>query len=147
MDAYDAGTLQFPAFFANAQALNICEVESILRGPYSRSQTAQEGSHLSRAYKHALKFSRIRDVQALQQLRIALEDWEPPSSLGAIVTSEDSKLNPFEVAQLVNLMPVDVDETKALIPSLGRFTNSDVLSALEILGQYSKLGGSDIMVL
>ena len=136
----DAASLKFVDFWKTAQHLNICEVESVLRGPFARMNA--EGKlhpHLDKAYRHTLKFSRVRDVQALQQLRVALEDWEPPSSIGSLITDESLRLAPFEVAQLVNLMPADSEEAKALLPSLDRFQASDVLSVLEILGNYSKL--------
>ena len=144
----DAGTLKFANFWKNAQSLNICEVESVLRGPFARMNS--EGrtiGHLDKAYRHSLRFSRIRDVQALQQLRVALEDWEPPSSIGALVDTAELRLAPFEVAQFVNLVPADPDEAKALMPSLDRFSNSDILSVLEIIGQYSKLQVSEALVL
>ena len=147
----DAARLQFSAEWQNAQCLNISEVESVLRGPFARMTTEGKISqHLDRAYRHALKFSRIRDLQQLQQLRVSLEDWEPPSALGALAQDADSvRLVPFEVSQLVNLMPTDADEAKGLIPSLSRFQNSDVMAALEILGNYSKLqmGGGNSLAL
>ena len=137
----DAATLQFSEIWKNAQGLNISEVESVLRGPFTRMTTEGKISqHLDRAYRHALKFSRIRDIQQLQQLRVNLEDLEPPSALGALAQDVDSvRLAPFEVSQLVNLMPTDADEAKSLMPSLTRFQNSDVMAALEILWNFSKL--------
>ena len=138
-DDFDAAALRFGDLWKTAQHLNICEVESVLRAPFSRMQPSNPQPHLDRAYRHALRFSRIRDVQALQQLRVALEDWEPPSSLGSLVTDESMRLVPFEVAQLVNLMPADAEEAKAVLPSLERFPAGDVLSLLEIMGSYAKL--------
>ena len=139
MDEQDAATLRFSEFWRGAQHLNICEVESVLRGPFAR-MTAEKKflPHLDRAYRHAFRFSKIRDVQALQQLRVALEDWEPPSSQGAALLDSD-RLAPFEVAQLVNLFPESPEIAKALLPSLDRFQNADINSILEILGQFANL--------
>jgi DNA-directed RNA polymerase subunit F len=150
-DKEDAATLQFSDFWATASSMNISEVESVLKGPYQRM--ANEGKishHLQRAYLHALKFSRIRDVQQLQQLRVNLEDWEAPSAMGALQdNAKQTRLDAFEISQIVNLMPTDADEAKALMPSLCRFQNSDVMAILEILGSYSKiqLGGNNAIAL
>jgi len=140
-DKEDAATLQFPDFWQAAQSLNISEVESVLRGPFTRMTTEGKiSAHLDKAYRHSLKFSRIRDLQQLQQLRVNLEDWEAPSAMGALQDSGKlMRLAPFEVSQFVNLMPTDAEEAKALMPSLSRFQTSDVMAILEILGSYSKI--------
>ena len=147
----DAATLQFSEFWQNAQSLNVSEVESVLRGPFTRmTSEGKISQHLDKSYRHALKFSRIRDLQQLQQLRVNLEDWEPPSSLGALAQDPHSvRLAPFEVSQLVNLMPADADEAKALMPSVGRFQTSDIMAVLEILGNFSRvqIGGNNAVAL
>ena len=150
-DTEDAATLKFSDFWKNAQSLNISEVESVLRGPFARmTNDGKISQHLDRAYRHSLRFSKIRDLQQLQQLRVNLEDWEPPSALGALAQDADSvRLAPFEVSQMVNLMPTDAEEAKTLMPSLARFQNSDIMSALEILGNFSRLqmGGGNAVAM
>ena len=146
MDEQDAGGLRFSEFWRGAQHLNICEVESVLRGPFARMNAEKSARlpHLDRAYRHAFRFSKIRDVQALQQLRVALEDWEPPSSQGQTVVADMDRLAPFEVAQLVNLFPESPEIAKALLPSLDRFQNADINSILEFLGQFANLQPTSI---
>ncbi len=131
-DTQDAGLLKFDLIWKTAQCLNICEVEQLLRGP-ALQQSSQKGQ-LESAFKHARRFARLRDSQSLQELRITLEEWEAQSAVG------DNRLSPFEVAQLVNLVPSDVDEAKALIPSLDRFSPVDIGYVLETIQSFMKTG-------
>lgn len=140
-DQQDSAKLQFEGVWKTAQCLNICEVEQLLRGPFLQAEAAGDMKpHLESAFKHARRFGKLKDTQALQELRMALEDWETPSSAGS--SENDVKLATFEQAQLINLAPGDADEAIALIPSLDRFSPVDVTSILDILATFMKTGGS-----
>lgn len=139
-DQQDSARLEFDSVWKSAQCLNICEIEQLLRGPYLQAEAAGDMKpHLETAYKHARRFSKLKDSQALQELRMALEDWEAPSSAG--LQDTESKLVPFEQAQLLTLAPSDADEAMSLIPSLDRFSPVDVSSILDIIVTYMKTGG------
>ena len=90
------------------------------------------------AFKHSRRFGKLKESQALQELRMALEDWEAPSSAGT--QQVEWRLVPFEQAQLVNLVPSDSEEAISLIPSLDRFSPVDVSSVLDIISSYMKTG-------
>ena len=139
-DQQDSGRLELDPIWKNAQCLNICEVEQLLKTPFLQGEAAGSTKpHLEMAFKHARRFSKLRDSQALQELRMALEDWEAPSSTGT--NQIDARLAAFEQAQLVNLMPSDADEAIALIPSMIRFSPIDVASVLDVLNSFMKPGG------
>jgi len=140
-DQQDSANLDFHQTWRNARCLNICEVENELRNPFI--QTEASGStkpHLQMAYTHAKRFSKLRDPQVLQQLHSSLEDWEAPN--GTTAPQQDdgdmphTRLAAFELAQLVNLVPNDVDEAVSLIPSLERFSPVDLTVVLDIITGY-----------
>jgi DNA-directed RNA polymerase II subunit RPB4 len=136
-DQEDAGSLQFDIVWKNAQCLNICEVEQLLKVPYLQGEASgATKQHLETAFKHSRRFGKLKDSQALQELRMALEDWEAPSTSGSNVS--DSKLAAFEQAQLVNLVPSDSEEAKALIPSLFRFSSIDITGLLDTIGSFMR---------
>ena len=138
-DQQDSARLEFDSVWKNVQCLNICEVEHLLRTAYMQGEASGNTKpHLEMAFKHARRFSKFKDSQVSQELRMALEDWEAPSSTGSI--QSDIRLAPFEQAQLVNLVPSDADEAIALIPSLDRFSPVDISSVLEILMSFMKTG-------
>ena len=140
-DHQDSAKLEFDSIWKEAKCLNICEVEQLLKTPYLQGEAGGATKpHLEMAFKHARRFSKLRDAQALAELRMALEDWEAPSSVGT--NQSDSKLSPFEQAQLVNLVPGDAEEAMSLIPSLLRFSPIDVASILDIISSFMKLGGA-----
>ena len=134
----DSAKLFFEGVWKHAQSLNICEVEQLLKVPFLQGEASgATKQHLDMAFKHARRFAKLKDTQALQELRMALEDWEAPSTSGSKVAN--SKLAGFEQAQLVNLVPSDSDEAQALIPSLSRFSPLDVASLLEMIGSFMKM--------
>lgn len=137
-DQDDAANLQFASVWKQAQCLNICEVEQLLKVPFLQGEASgATKQHLEMAFKHARRFGRLKDSQALQELRMALEDWEAPSTSGSNVN--DSRLAAFEQSQLVNLAPSDSDEAQALIPSLCRFSSVDISSLLDMIGSFMKV--------
>ncbi len=139
-DQQDSARLEFDKVWKSAQCLNTCEIEQLLRGPYLQAEASGDMKpHLETAYKHARRFSKLKDSQALQELRMALEDWEAPSSAG--LQQSEAKLVQFEQAQLITLVPGDADEAISLIPSLDRFSPVDVSSILDIIVTYMKTGG------
>jgi DNA-directed RNA polymerase subunit F len=143
-DNQDSSRLGFDSVWKNAQCLNICEVEQLLRGPFVQSEaSATTKPHLQMAYTHAKRFSKLRDPQAQQELRMALEDWEAAMNASSSNNREqsESRLAPFELAQIVNLVPNDVDEAISLIPSLDRFSPVDIAAVLELVSTYMKTGG------
>ncbi|KAF4691609.1 hypothetical protein FOZ60_015189 [Perkinsus olseni] len=83
-DHQDSAELNFDPVWQKAQCLNICEVEQLLRQPYARlvesGRSSAKTQCLEQSYKHALRFSKITDPEALTELRAALEDWEPPTA-------------------------------------------------------------------
>ena len=138
-DQQDSARLQFGSVWKNVQCLNIGEVEHLLRTAYMQSESlGNTKPHLEMAFKHSRRFSKFKDSQSLQELRMALEDWEAPSGTCSLQT--ESRLASFEQAQLVNLVPMDADEATSLIPSLDRFSPVDVSSILDILLSFTKTG-------
>lgn len=138
-DQQDAARLDFDGAWKNVQCLNICEVEQLLRTAYMQSEaTSSTKPHLEMAFKHARRFSKFKDSQSSQELRMALDDWEAPLSEGSL--SSEARLASFEQAQLVNLVPTDAEEAVALIPSLDRFSPVDISSVLDILMSFKKSG-------
>ena len=128
-DQQDSAKLEFESIWKNAQCLNICEVEQLLKTPFLQGEAAGSTKpHLDMAFKHSRRFGKLKESQALQELRMALEDWEAPSSAGT--QQVEWRLVPFEQAQLVNLVPSDSEEALSLIPSLDRFSPVDVSSLL-----------------
>ena len=149
-DQQDSASLDFHQTWRNARCLNICEVENELRQPFMLSEASGTTKpHLQMAYTHAKRFSKLRDTQALHQLRSSLEDWEAPHGASGNQQSESemsqARLAPFELAQLVNLVPGDVDEAVSLIPSLERFSPVDLSVVLDTIAGYmrqsSNIGG------
>lgn len=149
-DQQDSANLDFHPTWRNARCLNICEVENELRQPFLLSEASgTTKSHLQMAYTHAKRFSKLRDLQSIQQLRSSLEDWEAPHGATGNQQSDADmsqvRLAPFEIAQLVNLVPTDVDEAVSLIPSLERFSPVDLTVVLDTIAGYmhpsSSLGG------
>jgi len=142
-DQQDSAQLDFHGIWKNSRCLNICEVESELRIPFMHSEASGSTKpHLQMAYTHAKRFAKLRDQQSLQQLRGALEDWEAPhgsnANRGNETETSQSRLAPFELAQLVNLVPNDVDEAVSLIPSLERFSPVDLSSVLDTIASYMR---------
>jgi len=143
-DTQDSSKLEIDAVWKHAQCLNICEVEQFLRVPFVQSEgMGTTKPHLQMAYTHAKRFSKLRDTHAQQELKMALEDWEATMNATAIGGREptESRLAPFEQAQLVNLVPGDVDEAVSLIPSLDRFSPVDLGAVLDIVSSYMKTNG------
>ena len=143
-DQQDSAALDFAATWRNAKSLNICEVEQLLRIPFLQGEASGTTKpHLEMAFTHARRFARLKDTQALQELRMALEDWEAPSNL--LSSGADGKLAGFEQAQLVNLLPADPDEAVVLIPSLKRFAPIDITSAIDVINSFTKstMGAQD----
>jgi hypothetical protein len=135
-DKQDAASLEFHTLWKNAQCLNICEVEQLLKTPFLQGEASGVSKpHLELAFKHARRFGRLKDTQALHELRMALDDWEAPSSND---NAGNHKLIGYEQSQLVNLLPNDPDETVALIPSLSRFSPVDISSILDTIGSFLK---------
>ena len=136
-DQQDSARLELGSTWGNAQCLNICEVEQLLKTPYLHGEASgQSKPHMEMAFKHARQFGKLKDAQTLHVLRMALDDWEAPSGSGS--GPLDSRLASFEQAQLVNLTPNDAEEAVALIPSLSRFSSVDVSSVLDLLASFMK---------
>ena len=139
-DQQESSRLEFDLTWKNAKCLNICEVEQLLKTPFLQGEASgQRKQHMELAFNHARRFSKLKDSQGLQELRMAIEDWEAPSSAG--IDQAEARLAPFEQAQLVNLLPADAEEAISLIPSLERFSPIDISSLLEAIGSFIK-GGS-----
>lgn len=139
-DQQDSAHLDFQGIWKTSRCLNICEVENELRIPFMHSEASGSNKpHLQMAYAHAKRFAKFGE-QERQQLRAALEDWEAPHGSNENRKSESdmsqSRLAPFELAQLVNLVPNDVDEAVSLIPSLERFSPVDLSSVLDTISNY-----------
>jgi DNA-directed RNA polymerase II subunit RPB4 len=136
-DQQDSARLELGSVWSNAQCLNICEVEQLLKTPYLHGEASgQSKPHMEMAFKHARRFGKLKDSQTLHELRMALDDWEAPS--GAVSGQIDARLASFEQAQLVNLTPNDPDEAVALIPSLCRFSAVDIATVLDIIASFMK---------
>lgn len=136
-DQQDSSTLEFSAIWKNAKSLNICEVEQLLKVPFLQGEASgTTKNHLEMAFKHARRFAKLKDSQALQELRMALEDWEAPSNKSA--EGIDGRITGFEQAQMVNLLPGDADEALILIPSLKRFAPVDISSILDIINSFTR---------
>ena len=140
-DTQDSSKLEFDTVWKTARCMNICEVEQLLRPYFIQSEASGTTKpHLQMAYTHAKRFAKLRDTQAQEELRMALEDWEATMNASSREPSA-SRLAPFELAQLVNLVPNDVDEAVSLIPSLDRFSPIDIGVVLDIVSTYMKTGG------
>ena len=136
-DRQDASRLEFDTIWKTSKCLNICEVEQLLKTPFLQGEASgQRKHHLELAFNHARRFSKLKDSQGLQELRMALEDWEAPSSSG--INESDARLAPYEQAQLVNLLPADAEEAIALIPSLDRLSPVDISAVLDMIGSFIK---------
>jgi hypothetical protein len=146
-DQQDSARLEFHQVWKNARCLNIGEVEERLRLPFMHGEASGSTKpHLQMAYTHAKRFAKLRDPQRLIEIRSALEEWEAPQGSAMQQDANEliqSRLVPFEVAQLVNLFPNDADEAVSLIPSLERFSPIDLTSVLDILQTYMRQGSSN----
>lgn len=121
----DAAKLQLGSDFSKAKCLLNADVAIILE--HKRGQMQSKGiqpkSDFLKAYQYVNTVKQFRDKEVVMQVRQDLEK---------------HGLEPFEMAQIGNLCPQDVQEAKALIPSLdmpGRDLDQSALA--EVLEQVS----------
>jgi len=71
----------------------------------------------------------------LNTLRKTLEEYYETASDGSTMT-----LNPTEIVQLINLLAVqsDVDEVKAVVPSMGRFSDKAIGEVLNVVRTFRR---------
>lgn len=117
----DAGELQFPKEFENAETLLISEVLMLLEHRKQQNENAEEEQELPEVFMKTLnycqRFSRFRNRETISAVRSLLTQ---------------KKVHKFELAQLSNLCPETPEEAKTLIPSLeGRFEDEELRQILD----------------
>ena len=70
---------------------------------------------LKKSVEYAQRFDSIMGTEQAVDVRAQLEQVKP-------------ELHPFEIAQLASLVPQDAEEAKAIIPSLSKHFENDVLN-------------------
>lgn len=116
----DASTLKFSYEFTlegHAQPLFISEVGHLLK-VHVQKQEKKPGDLnfvLRKSLDYAERFGQLAKTEQSIAVRAQLEAVVP-------------KLHEFEIAQLASLMPKEVDEAKAIIPSLAVRYDDDVIS-------------------
>ena len=114
---------------SNAEVANILEK--------SRVEQEEQSEEPTRVFKQTLeyvnRFSGTPDpaskAQTLKALRDALETFHRDRE-----GREPERLHYFEIASLANLVPEDVDEVQALLPSIHqRFREDEIEDLLQIL--------------
>lgn len=117
----DASTLELGPEFDqdSAQPLFISEVAHLLKlqveAKRQPDMSAELNPVLKKSLEHANKFGQLAKTDQAITVR---------AQLSAVVP----ELHPFEIAQLASLMPKEVDEAKAIIPSLVDRYDDDVLA-------------------
>ena len=117
----DAGELQFPKEFENAETLLISEVLMLLEHRKQQNENAEEEQELPEVFMKTLnycqRFSRFKNRETISAVRSLLTQ---------------KKVHKFELAQLSNLCPETPEEAKTLIPSLeGRFEDEELRQILD----------------
>ncbi|RWS24533.1 DNA-directed RNA polymerase II subunit RPB4-like protein [Leptotrombidium deliense] len=117
----DAGELQFPKEFENAETLLISEVDMLLEHRQQQNESVEDEQELSEVFMktkcYCSRFSRYKNRETISAIRSLLQS---------------KKMHKFEFAQLANLCPETPEEAKALIPSLeGRFQDEELRQILE----------------
>ncbi|KAI0562695.1 RNA polymerase Rpb4 [Gracilaria domingensis] len=116
----DASTLKFSYEFTlegHAQPLFISEVGHLLKVHVEKQEKRPGDLNvvLRKSLDYAERFGQLAKTEQSIAVRAQLEAVNP-------------KLHEFEVAQLASLMPKEVDEAKAIIPSLAARYDDDVIS-------------------
>ena len=106
MEEEDSAVIKFGPDFSRAKALMNSEVAQILehKRQIMQGKGAQPKSDFLKAYQYVNTVKQFRDREVVSQVRRDLE--------------KHPALDAFEVAQLGNLVPQDVQEARTLIPSL-----------------------------
>ncbi|CAN8064537.1 unnamed protein product [Agarophyton chilense] len=116
----DASTLKFSYEFTlegHAQPLFISEVGHLLKVHVEKQERRLGDLNvvLRKSLDYAERFGQLAKTEQSIAVRAQLEAVNP-------------KLHEFEVAQLASLMPKEVDEAKAIVPSLAARYDDDVIS-------------------
>lgn len=116
----DASTLKFSYEFTlegHAQPLFISEVGHLLKVHVEKQEKKLNDLNivLKQSLDYAERFGQLAKTEQSIAVRAQLEAVVP-------------KLHEFEIAQLASLMPKEVDEAKAIIPSLAARYDDDVIS-------------------
>ncbi|XP_074600028.1 RNA polymerase II subunit D [Brevipalpus obovatus] len=117
----DAGELQFPGEFQQAETLLISEVLMLMEHRKEQNDEREDDQELNEVFTKTLsycqRFSKFKNRETISAVRAQLQL---------------KKLHKFEFAQLANLCPETPEEAKALIPSLEtRFTDEDLRQILD----------------
>ncbi|KAL1465361.1 hypothetical protein WDU94_004942 [Cyamophila willieti] len=117
----DAGDLQFPKEFENAETLLISEVHMLLQHRKTQNENAEEEQEFSDVFLKTLTYTgRFRKFKNRETI----------TSVRNLLTQK--KLHKFELAAIANLCPETPEEAKALIPSLEcRFEEEELRQILD----------------
>ncbi|EFC48219.1 predicted protein [Naegleria gruberi] len=118
--------------FKDRQCLTISEVAQMLskkKEEVEQEQTDYINDVFDKSLTYARRFGGGLSVETTMAIKSALGR--------ATVTLKDSqerrKLQPFQIAQLANLMPGDAEEAATLIPSLKAFDETEIGNLLKDL--------------
>jgi len=110
----DIENLKLGKDFNNASTLSIAEIDLILQVKTNES-SYKTNPIFEKTYDYVKRFNQFSKKEEVMQIRSVFEN---------------SKLTDFECSALWNLCPENVEEAKALIPSLKRLENDEELQTL-----------------
>jgi len=120
----DVAQLKLGPDFTDATTLLNSEVAILLE---HKKEYGERDAELPIMFQKTLdysqRFSRHKNKQTVREIKGALEQ---------------RGLAPYDVASLGNLCPESVEEAKALIPSLARFSNDDLQAAINDLASFKR---------
>jgi len=119
----DVAQLKLGPDFTDATTLLNSEVAILLEHKKERGESAELPIMFAKTLDYAQRFSRHKNKQTVKEIKGALEQ---------------RGLAPYDVASLGNLCPESVEEAKALIPSLARFSNDDLQAAINDLASFKR---------
>mmetsp|Transcript_94 Transcript_94/g.175 ORF Transcript_94/g.175 Transcript_94/m.175 type:complete len:138 (-) Transcript_94:165-578(-) len=119
----DAAQLKLGADFSTAQCMMCSEIEILLkhRQESMEDSEAEVSPVFLQTLEYVQRFSRFKNRAAVKEIRACLTK---------------RMLVEFEIASLCNLGPEEVEEARALVPSLIRFDDDEVQAILNDLSNY-----------
>ncbi|KAH7101808.1 HRDC-like protein [Auriculariales sp. MPI-PUGE-AT-0066] len=109
----DAAVLKLGSEFNTAGCLLISEVQILLE---HKKDNAPDTAVYNKTLDYVRTFSKFSTQENAQQVRMTLQQ---------------AGLTQFETAQIANLVPVDVDEAKSVIPSLSKLEDDRLQELLD----------------
>mmetsp|Transcript_21633 Transcript_21633/g.36398 ORF Transcript_21633/g.36398 Transcript_21633/m.36398 type:complete len:153 (-) Transcript_21633:168-626(-) len=143
-DEGNAKELNFGAEFSDNEVQFLMNDEVALLLDIGRNKTEEAGGQTNETfnltYQYTSKITTTNDADILRSTAQELRNGLASLELEDDKSGEFTKLHPFEVAQLANLMLESgtIDEALAWLPSLDRFQEASLQQALDIVSRARK---------